>query len=391
MVRLRTPAHFRFLQFDEIPNVHLRADLVAGAQMRVRPQAHFRPDPRVLQHASVLHQRAIGNLTRMDGGERLNAAVRPDPGAPEQVHEGFDDGVGANLDLGINHAGFRPENGHARGHELGALARPYLGIQLRQFRPVVCPRDFMLIAGLFRQHLGTLAGQDTGDIGQVILAMRIVGTQFVEVLEQRLGGESVDPGIRFADLLLLRRELLLLDDGFDLVRRAPRLFLADNASVAGRVREVGGQNRHGRVILPVKVEDPGDGLGAEQGNVAGEHQHVVVPGQRLARRHDRVPGAKLFRLQHELHAGARHGFAHAFRLVPDDDENILRRQHCLGRLHHVVQQRPSADLVEDLGMSGFQPRALAGRHDGDGEARLGLRLAGRLLARNHGAHLIASD
>ena len=308
---------------------------------------------------------------------------------PEQVHEGLDDGVGANLDLGIDHAGFRTENGDAGGHELGALARPYLGIQLRQLGAVVCPRDFMLIGGLFRQHPGTLAGQDAGDIGQVILAMRIVGAQFVEVLEQRLGGEGVDAGIRFANLLLLRRELLLLDDGFDLVGRAPRLLLADDASVAGRVREVGGQNGHGRVILAVKVEDPGDGLGAEQGNVAGEHQHVVIPGQRLASRHDRVPGAELFRLHHELHAGARHGFAHAFRLVPDDDENILRRQHCLGRFHHVVQQRPSADLVQDLGMPGFQPRALARRHDGDGEARLGLRFSGNLLARDHGAHLIA--
>ena len=103
-------------------------------------------------------------------------------------------------------------------------------VDLRQFGASVAAQDFMGIVGLHGDHALLGLGQNRGHVGEVELAVMIVGAQFVDVAEQRLGVEGVEAGVDLVYFLLRRRQVLLLDDGLDLVAAG---FLADDSSVSG--------------------------------------------------------------------------------------------------------------------------------------------------------------
>ena len=83
--------------------------------------------------------------------------------------------------------------------------------------------------------------------------MRIVGGEPVDAGEQLGDVEGVDAGVDLADLVLLGAELLLLDDGLDLVGDTAILHAAHDASVAERIGRGGGEDGHGRRALQVEV------------------------------------------------------------------------------------------------------------------------------------------
>ena len=68
-------------------------------------------------------------------------------------------------------------------------------------------------------------------------------------------------------------------------------------------------------------------------------------------------------LQHELHSCLLHRLANFFRFVPNDHPNVSWRNDLLSRGNHMCQQRLATDLMQDFRMFGFEPCALARRHD----------------------------
>ena len=248
------------------------------------------------------------------------------------------------------------------------LADPQDGIERGQFGPGIHPQHFAGIRRLQRQHGLSGAPQDARQVGQIKLVVRIVGAQPIDIAVQCIDLEGVDAGVDFTNLRLRRRERLLLDDGLDFIAIARRRA-ADNAAVTEWVGRRRGENGHGGPARPLKVAESSDGLGANQRHVAGEHQHLIVGGQRLAALQDGVPGSKLLRLLDETHAIAGNSLAHLLRLVPDDAVNITRGNHGGSGADYVGNQRQAADLVQHLGRFGFQARTLARGQDGDGKTR----------------------
>ncbi len=152
---------------------------------------------------------------------------------------------------------------------------------------------------------------------------------------------------------------------------------ADHAAVPFGIRRFGGQDGHGRLLGQVKITYLGDGLRANQGDVAGEHQDVFVSLGLFAGAHDGVSGAPLVSLQDKLHAGVFHRGTHAFRLMTDYHVDVPGGYHLSCRGYHVRQERAAADFVENLGPFGFEPRALSRRHNDNGEGwRVGYILPG---------------
>ncbi len=58
--------------------------------------------------------------------------------------------------------------------------------------------------------------------------------------------------------------------------------------------------------------------------------------------------------------------SHPVRFMPDDGEDVLRRDHA-GSGYDMGQQRLAADFMQHFGVARFQPRAFSGGENGDGE------------------------
>ncbi len=108
---------------------------------------------------------------------------------------------------------------------------------------------------------GVLAGPEHRQhVGEVELALGVVGPHLAERIEQRAALEGEDPGVHLADRELelggvARR--LRLHHALDGAVRG-----ADDAAIAGRVLDDRGDHRGGGAITLVRVEQSGEGLRA---------------------------------------------------------------------------------------------------------------------------------
>src|SRR5581483_9916259 len=98
--------------------------------------------------------------------------------------------------------------------------------------------------------------------GQVVLALRVVRGQPLEMVEQRSELESVDAAVDFRDGALVRRRVALFDDAGEAALR-----VADDASVSMRIRERGGQHGRGSAGSPVRVNEASQRLGLKERDV----------------------------------------------------------------------------------------------------------------------------
>jgi hypothetical protein len=122
------------------------------------------------------------------------------------------------------------------------------------------------------------------------------------------------------------------------------------------------------------VVDGGEGLGTDEGDVAGENEQmlrelVAEEGEPCFDHLQSVSGAALLGLQDELDAGVFDGGAHTVSLVADDAVDLIGWNESSGGGDDVEQEGPASDLVKNFGALAFEPRAFACGHDGDGELR----------------------
>jgi len=100
---------------------------------------------------------------------------------------------------------------------------------------------------------------------------------------------------------------------------------------------------------------------AQQRNVAREkNDGAVLPDQRGLGHEQRVRRAELWLLHHKAETGAwRERLTHRVGLMTDDDGGGRGREN-RRRVKDVMNERPSGDLVEDLGPRRLHARPLAG-------------------------------
>src|SRR5580693_7098436 len=126
------------------------------------------------------------------------------------------------------------------------------------------------------------------------------------------------------------------------------------------------QNRHGRMFRGVKVAKLLDSLGTDQGSVPGKYDDLVVSGQSLPRDHQGMSGALLFCLQDEVDSCVGNSLPYKICFMTNDGVYVLGRNNLGCGSDYVRQQRFSADLMQNLGVFGFEARPPARRHNRDG-------------------------
>ena len=207
--------------------------------------------------------------------------------------------------------------------------------------------------------------QESDDVGEVLLALRVVGREVRELVAKRGRPERVDAGVDLGDAALVVARVLLLDDAVE-----PARDVAHHAAVARGVvvdrrehRSLGGVG----AMLP---EERGEGVGVQQRHVAVQHEHLAVEigrkrGDRLL---DRATGARDLVLVDDDRArklGLDRG-RHEVALVAHDGDDV-RGVERARRGEHVRDDRRSRERVQQLGGRGLHAGTLSGGEHDDGE------------------------
>jgi hypothetical protein len=224
----------------------------------------------------------------------------------------------------------------------------------RELAAVVHAETLGGVADLQRLDAPAFAHRALDDVGQVELALLVAVVELAERLPEQLGVEEVHARVAFLDAELLLRRVGLLDD-------APHAAVRPAHDEAGQRRR---RSQHGEVRARLRLVlcQRAQRLLAQQRHVAVEDEHVAgEAAQRGLGLLHGVAGAVLLRLHDEPRA-ARELLLHLLPVAADDHHQVLGLQG-LGRADRPAEQRPAAELVEDLRATGVHPRALPGRQD----------------------------
>ena len=206
-------------------------------------------------------------------------------------------------------------------------------------------------------------------VGQVVLALRVLGAQPAQRGREQVAPEAVDRRVDLVDLELLGVGVGVLDDAGD-----PVVLVADDAAVARSGRRACAVSTVAAAsCIRCSVASIAIVSARTQRVVAGQHEDVVfgveIVERRVERDAHRVAGAALHALLDELdrHLGDElllERLGDPLGAVADDDHDPLERQ--LGqRVDDVQHHRAPAQRVQHLRRAGAHARALAGgEHDG---------------------------
>src|ERR1041385_4522014 len=191
----------------------------------------------------------------MNDGIRPDAAVRAHARVSQQLHKGFNDSIGADFDVRVNHTGFRIKNRHALGHKLHALLFPELSIKLDQLHSRITTQDFSRVAGLGCYYLLSGCAEDASHVREVVLAMRILCFKFFKISQQWFHREDIKTRVNFTNFSLLWRARFFFDHAFNTLAVCRG---AENAPVPSWVLKPRAENGHRSFLLSMKFQQLGD-------------------------------------------------------------------------------------------------------------------------------------
>ncbi len=148
-----------------------------------------------------------------------------------------------------------------------------------------------------------LSGEAFDHVGEIELALRIIGVEVVECWGEQVALEGIDAGTHFLDIKLFRGRVALLNDSHH-----PVIASSNDPSVSGGVSAQTGQERRGIVVGHMGGDQLVEGVSSEERSVTGDDHDDRVVGvvTRIEDAHPAgggVAGAVLFVLMGEDHIG----------------------------------------------------------------------------------------
>ncbi len=235
------------------------------------------------------------------------------------------------------------------------------------------------------RHALALVHEDRQHLVQVVLALAVLATHGRQRAEEVGATEHHDERRDQVAGTERRGRVGALHD-----RDQPAPFV-HHARVAARLIELGREDRSGALGSPMRGEQSLQILCGHRVEVAPDHQHVLRAPHRLLRGEHRMPRSELLGLLDEDRRGLEsprpHRRTNVVGAVAHDHHDLVRRggEHAL---EYMPQRRPAADGMQDLGLRGLQPFALAGREHHCGERSGVLRVLGQpRVQRSKGLHV----
>src|SRR3954471_12867627 len=174
----------------------------------------------------------------------------------------MNDGIGSDDDVGADVGGGRIYQCDACRHQLVILARVQNRRHVGQLLPAVHAQNLVGVIdgdGFNRQASRSI---DPHQVGQVVLVLRVGGTNRTQGGKQRREIERVDATVDLRNRALLGRGIFVLDNGND----TP--IFTNDPSITVRVLHEGGEHRGGGGALLVSPDESLQCLATKQRNVA---------------------------------------------------------------------------------------------------------------------------
>src|SRR5206468_8821249 len=112
----------------------------------------------------------------------------------------MDDRVGADSDVAVDVGRRRILDGDAGRHQLGILPLSHDSAHFRQLRPAVDSANFIGVRDFQRLDFSSLTAINGNQVGKVILALGILGSDSSNRYEQTLERERIDPRVDLTNL-----------------------------------------------------------------------------------------------------------------------------------------------------------------------------------------------
>ncbi len=235
------------------------------------------------------------------------------------------------------------------------------GAHLGERDAVVDAEHQPLVRDELGRHERAAQAQQVERLRQVVLALSVLGGESRQHTEQRRAVEHVYAGVDLADLQLgvaCVAGLLGLDDARD--RPAG---VAHDPAVAARVLEHGGGHRGGGAAVGVRLYELGDRVGADERNVAAEHDRRRAGLDQIGGRAHRPAGPVRALLHGQLDSLGQHVGKRPRRRIDHHDAPRAGRERGAHRPQH---HRDAAQLVQNLRRGRAHTRTLACGQDQDG-------------------------
>ena len=366
MVLLHARLEAAGLDLSEVAELGLAPDRGAGAQVREGPDLDLVFHFRTLEDAGP--DVAVAADDRVD-----DLAARPDPRpladlrAAAQDDARLQDDVRRQLDGEIHVGTGRIDHRHAGQHVALVDGQPKLELGRGQLRPVVDAGERAVVLDFERNDRPPVFPGQDHQLGQIELARGRGALDVADAAAEPSRVEGVDAGVDLLDLQLVRRGILLLHDAEDL----PAVIGPHDPSQAFGLPRVHRYQGDGRIAGPARVYQVGQQIGLDQRHVPREYENLAdLLGDSLHGRADCVGRAERLVLKGEV--GLRgEGLGQGRRRRRVDDQRPAAAYFARG-VQDVREHRPSAQLVQDLGLAGLHARPEAGGHDHRENARRGL-------------------
>ena len=292
-------------------------------------------------------------------GVGADARARADGGVAAQAAPGLHHGVGADAHAGVDEVA--PGSTRVTPPHVGVVeAGLGDGAHDGQLGAIVDAERERGVGETVGDHRGTAGAQQGHDVGEVTLALGVVGADARQGLEEGGAVEGVDPGVDLADGELLGSGVARGLGLHDPLHRA--VGGADDAAEAGGVLELDDAEGGGGARGGMAVQERAQRLAGDEGRVAVDDEHhrrgIDAPGGGV----DGVAGAERLRLDRELHARGEMRLERPVRAAHDHD---APGAHLASRGDGPGEQRPAAQRMEHLGDGRTHARPVARGEDHD--------------------------
>ncbi len=363
MRHLGSVTDLRVLRLDEAADAALGSEGRAGTQVGEGSDGRARTDLGELG-LGAHDARTVGDLDVTQRRVRPDDAVGADGAGAEDLGAGVHDGVGADRHVGVDPRRGRVDDDGAGAHRRLDGAPVELAAEAGQLHLVVDALGLPEVLDDVGAHRDAAAPGHGDDVGEVLLALRVVGADLGERRPQQRRVEGVDAAVDLADGPLLVGRVLLLDDGGD----RPGV-VAQEPAVAGRVIHRRGDDRHRVTARLVHRDELVQHLRAEQGHVAvGDDDGAgEVVGQGLEAALDGSARALDVVLVGDEHVGVvlEHVLGDPVAFVAHDDDEVLRTDPaCCPQ--GVPDEGAPSDRVQHLRDRGLHACALTSGEDDHG-------------------------
>jgi len=162
---------------------------LAGAQVRIGTNDRAPGYASLVQDGTGTERHAVADFRVADDAVGADAAVTADASLAEQLDEGLNHGVGATS-TSASMTQSVEEDARPGGHQLLAFGHAQEAVDLHHFGAGIAAQHLGWVGGLHRNHFGLGFAKQAGHVGQVVLAMGVVGLEFADPAEKRLDAKE---------------------------------------------------------------------------------------------------------------------------------------------------------------------------------------------------------